>query len=125
MDSPPTFSAGVNVAMKLPERLYDQTLAFYRDALGMPVLEERDDGALVQFGPMRLHLDRLPRQSQTDVWLQVLTPDTAAAARHLAGHGIHPCNEVEPLPEGFDGYWIAAPSGTVHLVAAPGATSQG
>ena len=125
MEQGPAFAAGVNVAMKLPERLYEDTLAFYRDTLGMPVLEERDDGALVQFGPIRLHLDRLPRQSQTDIWLQVVTPDTAAAAQHLARHGIEPCNEVEPLPKRFDGFWIASPSSTIHLVVASGTTSQG
>jgi len=29
------------------------------------------------------------------------------------------CNEIEPLPEGFRGFWIADPAGIVHLVAAP------
>jgi hypothetical protein len=114
----PRFAAGTNIAMKLPERLYAPTLAFYRDTLGLPVLEERAEGAVIAFGAMRLHLDRLPRQSQTDLWLEVVADDTAAARAHLAARGVALCDEVEPLPEGFDGFWIAAPSGTIHLVAA-------
>ncbi len=43
--------------------------------------------------------------------------DTAAAERHLAEHGIFRCDEVEKLPDGFDGFWIAAPAGTIHLVS--------
>jgi catechol 2,3-dioxygenase-like lactoylglutathione lyase family enzyme len=120
MTAPQLFDAGVNVAMKLPERHYAATLAFYRDTLGLPVLQERPDGALVQFGAIRLHLDRLPQQSQTDIWLELRTPDRGAAERHLALAGVTVCNEVEPLPEGFGGFWIAAPSGTIHLVADTG-----
>ena len=112
----PVFRPGRNIAMKLPERLFIETLAFYRDTLGLEV-EENDSGALVRFGAMRLHLDRLPHQSQTDLWLQVETDDVAAAQAHLAAKGVVRCDEVERLPDGFPGFWIAAPSGTIHLVA--------
>jgi catechol 2,3-dioxygenase-like lactoylglutathione lyase family enzyme len=119
MDFGPTglFQAGVNIAMKIPERSYAATLAFYRDTLGLKVLDDRFDGALIEFGQIRLHLDRVPQQSQTDVWLELTTKDTTAAETHLKGAGIARCDEVEALPEGFDGFWIAAPSGTIHLVA--------
>lgn len=113
----PAYSAGPNVAMKLPERLYAATLAFYRDALGLPVLEERADGALVEFGSVRLHLDRIAHQSQTDLWLEIRAEDTAAAREDLTRRGVTVCDEVEPLPAGFDGFWVAAPSGTIHLIA--------
>ncbi len=119
-----TYAAGPNVAMKLPLRVFDDTLTFYRDALGLPVTEN-DTGALVQFGAMRLHLDRLPRQSQTDIWLQILTDDTAAAKADLQAKGVTVCNEVEALPDDFDGFWVAAPSGTIHLIAGdPSATAE-
>jgi hypothetical protein len=85
--------------------------------LGLPMLEEREDGALVQFGAMRLHLDRIAHQSQTDLWLEIKAEDTTAAKAHLAARGVTLCDEVEPLPPSFDGFWIAAPSGTIHLVA--------
>jgi catechol 2,3-dioxygenase-like lactoylglutathione lyase family enzyme len=118
MADAPRYAAGPNVAMKLPERHYAATLSFYRDALGLPVVEDREDGALIAFGAVRLHLDRVATQSQPDVWLQITADDTAAARAHLAAHGATLCPEVEPLPPGFDGFWIAAPSGAIHLVSA-------
>lgn len=115
------YRPGRNIAMKLPERVYEQTLAFYRDVLELEIVEQRPDGALVDFGPIRLHLDRVPGQSQTDLWLQVSTNDVAGAAAHLKAAGVSRCDEVERLPDGFEGFWIAAPSGTIHLVATTGA----
>jgi catechol 2,3-dioxygenase-like lactoylglutathione lyase family enzyme len=113
----PVFKPGRNIAMKLPERFYQETLAFYRDILKLTIVEERDDGALVDFGAVRLHLDRVPHQSQTDLWLQVATEDVEAASKLLAEKGVTRCDEVEKLPAGFQGFWIASPSGTIHLVA--------
>ena len=113
----PTFRGGRNVALKLPVRNYAATLAFYRDVLGLAVLHEGDSGAVIEFGPVRLWLDRVPHQSQPDIWLELMVDDTAAAERHLAAHGILRCDEVEKLPDGFDGFWIAAPAGTIHLVS--------
>ncbi len=129
MKPPLRFRPGRNIAMKVPERHYAATLAFYRDTLGLAVLEDRTDGALIDFGAIRLHIDRVPGQSQTDLWLEVLTEDTASAADRLTAAGILRCDEVEALPDGFDGFWIAAPAGTIHLVAnkgpAPGGNSDG
>lgn len=113
----PSFAGGLNVAMKLPQRVYADTVDFYRNALGLTVTDVKT-GARVSFGAVTLHLDRVPSQSQTDIWLEVTTSDTAAARDHLAASGIPECREVEALPDGFDGFWIAAPSGTIHLVSA-------
>lgn len=118
MTGRPEFAAGRNVAMRLPLRHFDETLAFYRDILGLPV-EERSEGATVTFGPMRLHLDRLPLQSQTDIWLEIVSPDTPAARAWLSAQGVGFCPEVEALPEGYDGFWISSPSSTIHIVNAP------
>lgn len=114
----PSFSAGKNIAMKLPERSYAQTVGFYRDVLGFDLLEQNEDGVVFAFGKMRLNLDRVPHQSQTDIWLEVCTDDTAAARQHLTKNGVTICDEVEALPPGFDGFWIAAPSDTIHLIDA-------
>lgn len=111
------FRPGRNIAMKLPERCYAETLAFYRDTLRLPVLEVRADGAVIDFGGVRLHLDRLPRQSQPDVWLEVEADDLDAADAALREAGVTRCDEVEPLPDGFAGFWIASPAGVVHLVS--------
>ena len=110
------FKGGRNIAIKLPERSYADSLAFYKETLGLPVLSETLEGAVVDFGSIRLHLDRVPGQSQTDVWLQVETDDIAKAAAHLDAAGVRRCDEVETLPDGFQGFWIAAPAGTIHLI---------
>jgi hypothetical protein len=31
--------------------------------------------------------------------------------------GVVRCDRVEPLPEGFEGFWIASPASIVHLLA--------
>ena len=36
----PQFSGGANIAIKCPAHTYDQTVAFYRDTLALPLIEE-------------------------------------------------------------------------------------
>ena len=114
--SRPKFQGGANIAMKLPLRAWDQTVAFYRDTVGLPVVSEGNDTILFQHGPIRLHPHRVPAQSQTDIWLEFRTDNTDAAKRLFADRR---CDEVEKLPEGFDGFWISSPAGVIHLVAGP------
>jgi catechol 2,3-dioxygenase-like lactoylglutathione lyase family enzyme len=116
-----TFTAGLNIAMKIPKADYDATVAFYRDTLGFAVTEE-DSGTpsiarsyAVRFGPVTLWLDRADHAARSDVWLQVCTADVHAAMAHLAESGVDPCDEVEQLP-GTTAHWIRNPAGVVHLV---------
>jgi catechol 2,3-dioxygenase-like lactoylglutathione lyase family enzyme len=116
-----TFTAGLNIAMKIPKADYDETVAFYRDTLGLPVTEE-DSGTssiarshAVQFGPVTLWLDRADHAARSDLWLQVCTDDLQAAMAHLARSGVDPCDEVEQLP-GDRAHWVRNPAGVVHLV---------
>jgi hypothetical protein len=51
-------------------------------------------------------------------WLEVVTDDVVTAASHFAGWGVVRRDEIEKLPEGFNGFWIANPAGIIHLVAA-------
>ena len=44
-------------------------------------------------------VDRVPGMSQAELWLEVVTEDTAAAARHLETAGIARCDAIEPLGE--------------------------
>ena len=118
MTERPTFSPGTNIAMKVPAHLFDRMVAFYEDALGLAVTR-RETGASVAFGSVTLWLDRVAAMTQPELWLEVRTADTAAAARHLAAAGVVRCDEVEALPPEFDGFWISAPGGVVHLVAGP------
>jgi hypothetical protein len=36
----------------------------------------------------------------------------------LAGEDVR-CDDNEPLPEGFKGFWVVSPVGIVHLIAHP------
>ena len=71
------------------------------------------------FGPIRLWIDRMAHLAQAEMWLEVIAPDTAEAASHLADAGVVRCDDVEKLPPDLDGFWILNPAGIVHLVCAP------
>ena len=115
-----SFAAGRNIAMKLPIGRYRDTVAFYRDVLGLPVEVRSETTAVVSFGPMRLWLDRVAELEQAELWLEVETDDVAAAAARLAAAGIEQVPPAETLPEGFEGFWVRNPAGLIHLVAAIG-----
>jgi catechol 2,3-dioxygenase-like lactoylglutathione lyase family enzyme len=112
----PHFSGGANIAIKCPSHSYEQTIAFYRDTLGLPLIEEESEGCIFQFGPMRLWIDRVPNLSHPDIWLELETNDTEAAASYLKINGVARRDEVEQLREDFDGFWISDPAGVIHLV---------
>jgi catechol 2,3-dioxygenase-like lactoylglutathione lyase family enzyme len=84
----PQFSGGANIAIKCPSHTYEQTVAFYRDTLGLPLIEEEKDGCIFQFGPNRLWIDNVPNLSHPDIWLELETNDTEAAASFLKVHGV-------------------------------------
>src|SRR5438067_13271053 len=76
----PQFTGGTNIALKCPAHTYDQTVAFYRDTLALPLIEEEADGCIFQFGPNRLWIDKVPNLSHPDIWLEIETNDTDGAA---------------------------------------------
>ncbi|MEM7221478.1 MAG: hypothetical protein AAF495_00775 [Pseudomonadota bacterium] len=108
---------GPNIAMKVPPHRFAATVAFYRDTLSLPVVGEKSDSIAFTFGPVRLWIDRVERISQAELWLELSTDDTAAAAKHLQRAGVARCDAVEPLPKGFDGFWIINPADIIHLVS--------
>jgi len=114
--SNPAFSGGVNIAIKVPLHEYEATVAFYRDTLNLPLIEEEQDGCIFQFGPCRLWVDQAPNLARSDIWLELETNDTMGAARYLKNHGVPRRDELESLPEDFDGFYITDPAGVVHLV---------
>jgi catechol 2,3-dioxygenase-like lactoylglutathione lyase family enzyme len=114
--STPDYRPGHNIAIKVPPAQFDATVAFYRDTLGLAVLQQGTGTVSFHFGHVRLWVDRCPQLDAAEVWLQVVTDDTDAAARHLARRGVARRDDAETLPPGFDGFWIASPAGTVHLV---------
>src|SRR5207244_2153214 len=83
--------------IKCPSHTYDQTIAFYRDTLGLPLIEEEADGCIFQFGPSRLWIDKAANLSQPDIWLQLEANDTDAAASFLQVNGVPRRGERDPL----------------------------
>nr|CEL22935.1 hypothetical protein [Kibdelosporangium sp. MJ126-NF4] len=110
--------------MKLPKAQYEQTVAFYRDVLGMDVMDESDvdvaagvpQSASVQFGPVKLWFDRVDNYSRAELWLELFTDDVDDATRHLAAHSVVPQDELESLPPGMTAHWITNPVGVPHIV---------
>ncbi|WP_020389372.1 VOC family protein [Kribbella catacumbae] len=123
----PTIRAGRNIAMKLPKAQYDATVAFYRDVLGFEITEESGgtvDGyvsevASMQFGPVKIWFDRVDNLARSDLWLELFTDDVEAATAHLAEHGIHPQDELEPFPAGMRAHWISSPANVTHILRTP------
>ena len=112
----PRFGPGPNLAMKVPEPLYEETVAFYRDVVALPLLESRAESSVFAFGAMKLHLDRCPQMSQAELWMQLTCNDDTEAAKRLSAAGVRRCDAIEPLPEGFKGFWISNPAGIIHLI---------
>ena len=113
------FSGGKNIAMKVPPHQYDATVAFYRDLLGLePIGGPAGDAVGFKFGPNNLWIDKVPSMSQAELWLEIVTDNTAEAAAVLKKAGIVRCDEIEDLGSNFDGYWIANPASIIHLVDA-------
>lgn len=114
-----SFEGGKNIALKCPPHQHDAMVRFYRDVLGLePTGGPQGDAVGFKFGPNNLWIDKVPGMSQAELWLEIVTDDTADAARLLSEAGVTRCDEIENLGEGFDGYWISAPASVVHLVNA-------
>ena len=120
MSSKPAFRGGRNIAMKVPPHLYDTTVRFYRDVIGLPVIERLAPSVVFEFGACRLWIDSVDGVSQAELWLELNTDDVSAAASHLESAGAVRRDEIEPLPEGFQGYWISSPASIIHLVCPAG-----
>jgi catechol 2,3-dioxygenase-like lactoylglutathione lyase family enzyme len=117
----PTFTPGDNIAIKVPAHEYTATVAFYRDVLGLAIVEQREevfgDSTAFDFGGKCLWIDCVDSISQAEIWLEVGSDNLAEAEQYLAEQQVRRCDAVEELPAGFDGFWIASPSNIVHLVA--------
>lgn len=110
------FGAGRNIAIKVPPHQYEATIHFYRDVLGLKELTEHSPSIGFKFGSNNLWIDRVPGMSQAETWLEVVTDDIALATEQLKDAGVVRCDDIEPLPEGFQGFWISSPASIIHLV---------
>ncbi|WP_028954914.1 glyoxalase/bleomycin resistance/dioxygenase family protein [Sulfitobacter sp. 20_GPM-1509m] len=103
---------GKNIAIKVPLHRWEETVAFYRDKVGLSVSRELDNSTGFDFGSMTLWIDRVPQQSQTDVWIELFDDDPTAALSRL---GSPRRDELEPLTD-VTGHWTSDPAGTVILL---------
>jgi hypothetical protein len=103
---------GKNIAIKVPKYKWDETVAFYRDQVGLKVTRELKESTGFAFGAITLWIDRVPHQSQTDVWIEMFDDDPDAALQAL---GSPRRDELEPLTD-VVGHWTCDPAGTVILV---------
>jgi catechol 2,3-dioxygenase-like lactoylglutathione lyase family enzyme len=110
------FAAGRNIAMKVPPHLYEATIQFYRDVLGLKEITKNAPAVGFEFGSNNLWIDRVPGMSQAETWLELVTNDIAAASEYLKAAGVVRCDEIEPLPEGFQAFWVSSPASIIHLV---------
>lgn len=110
------FEAGRNIAMKVPPHLYEATVQFYRDVLGLKELTRHNPSVGFEFGSNYLWIDSVVGISQAETWLEIVTNDIEAAAKHLKAAGVVRCDEIEPLPEGFNAFWVSSPASIIHLV---------
>ena len=116
MTDKPEFSAGRNIAMKVPPHLYGATIAFYRDVLGLREIKEHAPSICFEFGSINLWIDRVPGISQAETWLEVVTNDIESASAHLKAANVVRCDEIEPLPQGMQAFWVSSPASIVHLI---------
>lgn len=114
------FTGGRNIAMKVPPHLWDATVQFYRDVLGLPIIEHAPTvppSVGFAFGANQLWIDRVESVSHAELWLELTASDVPAAARHLQAAGVVRRDEIEPLPADHEGFWIANPASIIHMVA--------
>jgi predicted enzyme related to lactoylglutathione lyase len=116
----PKFIPGKNIAMKVPVHEFDRTVAFYRNILGFKEIEspsqDNIEAVTFKFGDKNLWIDKITGISQAEVWLEVVTEDIEAASNYFEENNCIRRDEIEPLPEGFTGFWIANPANIIHLV---------
>jgi catechol 2,3-dioxygenase-like lactoylglutathione lyase family enzyme len=115
----PSYKGGRNIAIKVPPHEWEKTAAFYRDILGLPVIETNLPSAtptvVFQFGNNQLWVDRVETLSQAEIWLEVNTSDITASAQHLQQAGVVRRDEIEPLD--FEAFWVSSPAGIIHLIS--------
>lgn len=114
------FSGGVNIALKIPKRKYDETVAFYKDILQLETEEKPIDNPTVsrthqvRFGNNVLWLDCVDNYSHSEVWLELKTDDVNKATEYLQAKKVETCDELEEIPDNM--HWITDPAGTVFIL---------
>ena len=116
----PDFRPGKNIAIKVPAHEFERMVEFYRIIIGLKQKDANSpdefDSIAFEFGDKNLWADKISELSQAEVWLEIETDNAADAKSYLEEQGCVIRNEIEPLPSGFNGFWLSSPSNIIHLV---------
>lgn len=115
------FSAGKNIALKVPEHEYTKTVDFYKKILNLTEVKLDNslkyNSAKFEFGDKFLWIDKVNSISQAEIWLEINTNDIKGAEKYLAEHNCIRCDEIEKLPDDFKGFWVSSPANIIHLIS--------
>lgn len=103
--------------MKVPPPQFDRTVKFYRDIVGLRQVKKHAPLVVFRFGDKRLWIDREVGLSQAEIWLELECTDVRHAETYLDAMGVVRRDDIEALPEGFSGFWIASPCDIIHLIS--------
>ena len=116
----PNFRPGKNIAIKVPAHEFERMVEFYKIIIGLKQKDTNStddfDSIAFEFGDKNLWVDKISELSQAEVWLEIETDNAADAKSYLEERGCVIRNAIEPLPTGFNGFWLSSPSNIVHLV---------
>ena len=116
----PDFRPGKNIAIKVPAHEFERMVEFYKIIIGLKQKDTNStddfDSIAFEFGDKNLWVDKISELSQAEVWLEIESDNAADAKSYLEEQGCVIRNEIEPLPTGFNGFWLSSPSNIIHLV---------
>lgn len=63
-----------------------------------------------EFGSNRLWTARVESMCRAELCPELAASDVLEAAKRLAKSGVTRRDEIEPLPEDYEGFWISSPA---------------
>jgi len=116
----PNFNPGKNIAIRVPSHEFEKTVHFYKEVLGLTQKKadspDEYDSVTFEFGDKNLWIDKISGISQAEVWLEIESDNVVYAQQYLEHQGCIIRNEIEPLPDNFNGFWLSSPANIIHLV---------
>ncbi|WP_163581902.1 hypothetical protein [Gracilibacillus saliphilus] len=103
---------GNNIAIKIPKYKFEETVAFYKDVLGLPHKGTEANSVAFEFGSSTLWLDCMENYAQQDVWLELKSSRLEETSQLFNKVKIPRRDEVE-IHEHSAGFWISDPAGTI------------
>ncbi len=100
------FAGGRNIALKVPLHQYEATVQFYRDVLGLKVLENHLPAVASNSDRTNSGWIQGPASARRNFGWRSL-PTMSRPPQRISRPRVS-CDEIEPLPQGFDGFWIAS-----------------